>query len=36
VKEQVVVLGFDGADPKLLAQLIGDCKLPNIQKLSRS
>ncbi len=36
VKEQVVVLGFDGADPKLLAQWMGEGKLPNIQKLSRS
>ena len=36
VKEQVVILGFDGADPKLLARWISEGKLPNIQKLERT
>ncbi len=33
VKDQVVVLGFDGADPTLLNQWMSEGKLPNIQKL---
>ncbi len=36
VGEQVVVLGFDGADPKLLARWIAEGKLPNIEKLGRT
>jgi predicted AlkP superfamily phosphohydrolase/phosphomutase len=36
VDEQVVVLGFDGADPKLLAKWVAEGKLPNIEKLGRT
>ena len=34
--QQAVVLGFDGADPKLLDKWMSEGKLPNIQKLSRT
>ena len=36
VENQVVVLGFDGADPDLLAQWMKEGKLPNLQKLADS
>ena len=36
VKDQVVVLGFDGADPQLVSRWMAERKLPNIQKLSRT
>ncbi len=36
VSTQVVVLGFDGADPKLLAQWIAAGKLPNLARLARN
>ncbi len=36
VKERVVVLGFDGADPQLLARWMGEGKLPNIAGLRQS
>jgi predicted AlkP superfamily phosphohydrolase/phosphomutase len=35
VSRQVVVLGFDGADPKLAAKWIGEGKLPNLARLAR-
>lgn len=34
VKGRVVVLGFDGADHRLVSQLIAEGKLPNLQKLA--
>ena len=36
VAEPVVVLGFDGVDPKLLARWTEEGHLPNVQKLMRS
>jgi len=36
VAEPVVVLGFDGVDPKLVAKWTGEGHLPNIQKLMRT
>jgi len=36
VTTQVVVLGFDGADPGLLAKWMGQGKLPNLARLSRT
>ncbi len=35
VTKQVVVLGFDGADPKLAAKWIEEGKLPNLARLQR-
>jgi predicted AlkP superfamily phosphohydrolase/phosphomutase len=35
VAKQVVVLGFDGADPKLAAQWMAEGKLPNLARLAR-
>ena len=35
VTNQVVVLGFDGADPKLAAKWIAEGKLPNLARLAR-
>ena len=35
VTEQVVVLGFDGADPKLAAKWMAEGKLPNLARLAR-
>lgn len=35
VTEEVVVLGFDGADPKLAAQWMAEGKLPNLARLAR-
>jgi predicted AlkP superfamily phosphohydrolase/phosphomutase len=34
-REQVVVLGFDGADPQLVSKWIAEGKLPNLQKLQQ-
>lgn len=34
-KGRVVVLGFDGADHRLVAQLLSDGKLPNLAKLAQ-
>lgn len=34
VTQQVVVLGFDGADPKLAAQWMAEGKLPNLARLA--
>ena len=34
VTQQVVVLGFDGADPKLAAKWIAEGKLPNLARLA--
>ncbi|MBK6405786.1 MAG: alkaline phosphatase family protein [Holophagales bacterium] len=34
VKGRVVVLGFDGADHRLVSQFIAEGKLPNLQKLA--
>jgi predicted AlkP superfamily phosphohydrolase/phosphomutase len=34
VKGRVVVLGFDGADHRLVSQLIAEGRLPNLQKLA--
>src|SRR6516165_2602964 len=36
VTTQVVVLGFDGADPKLLAKWAQAGKLPNLARLART
>jgi len=36
VEKQVVVLGFDGADPDLLAKWIKEGKLPNLQRLAET
>ena len=36
VTTQVVVLGFDGADPNLAAKWMKDGKLPNLQRLAES
>ena len=36
VENQVVVLGFDGADPDLLAKWMKEGKLPNLQRLAES
>ena len=36
VAEPVVVLGFDGVDPKLLARWTAEGHLPNVQKLMRT
>jgi predicted AlkP superfamily phosphohydrolase/phosphomutase len=36
VETQVVVLGFDGADPDLAAQWMKEGKLPNLQKLAEN
>jgi len=36
VENQVVVLGFDGADPDLLAQWMKEGKLPNLQRLAET
>ena len=36
VKERVVILGFDGADPKLLNRWIAEGKLPHFAELARS
>ena len=36
VGQQVVVLGFDGADPKLVSQWCAEGKLPNLDKLRRT
>ena len=33
--KQVVVLGFDGADPKLAAKWMAEGKLPNLARLAR-
>ncbi len=35
VKGRVVVLGFDGADHRLVSQMIAEGKLPNLAKLAR-
>ncbi len=35
VTQQIVVLGFDGADPKLAAKWIAEGKLPNLARLQR-
>ncbi|MGA3324076.1 MAG: alkaline phosphatase family protein [Terriglobia bacterium] len=35
VTRQVVVLGFDGADPKLASQWMAEGKLPNLARLAR-
>ncbi len=35
VTQQVVVLGFDGADPKLAARWMAEGKLPNLARLAR-
>ena len=35
VTRQVVVLGFDGADPKLAAKWMAEGKLPNLARLAR-
>ena len=35
VTKQVVVLGFDGADPKLAAKWMAEGKLPNLARLDR-
>ncbi len=35
VTKQVVVLGFDGADPKLAAKWMAEGKLPNLARLAR-
>src|SRR3984885_11753902 len=35
VTNQVVVLGFDGADPKLAAKWMAEGKLPNLARLTR-
>lgn len=35
VANQVIVLGFDGADPKFAAQWIAEGKLPNLAKLAQ-
>ena len=35
VTKQVVVLGFDGADPKLAAKWMAEGKLPNLARLQR-
>jgi len=35
VTKQVIVLGFDGADPKLAAQWMAEGKLPTLSKLAR-
>src|SRR5579863_5267750 len=34
VRTQVVVLGFDGADPKLAAKWMAEGKLPNLKHLA--
>jgi predicted AlkP superfamily phosphohydrolase/phosphomutase len=36
VKERVVVLGFDGADPKLVERWMGEGKLPTFARLART
>ncbi len=36
VKNQVVVLGFDGVDPKLVSEWVAAGKLPNIRKLAQT
>jgi predicted AlkP superfamily phosphohydrolase/phosphomutase len=36
VEKQVVVLGFDGADPDLLAKWMKEGKLPNLQRLAET
>jgi predicted AlkP superfamily phosphohydrolase/phosphomutase len=36
VETQIVVLGFDGADPNLLAKWMKEGKLPNLQRLADS
>jgi len=36
VTEQVVVLGFDGADPNLLSKWMSEGKLPNFARLSQT
>ncbi|HEV2176161.1 MAG TPA: alkaline phosphatase family protein [Terriglobia bacterium] len=36
VTQQVVVLGFDGADPNLLAKWMAQGKLPNLKRLSET
>jgi predicted AlkP superfamily phosphohydrolase/phosphomutase len=36
VTEPVVVLGFDGVDPKLVAKWSGEGHLPNVQRLMRT
>jgi predicted AlkP superfamily phosphohydrolase/phosphomutase len=33
-KQKVVILGFDGMDPRLVEQWMGEGKLPNFQKLA--
>jgi predicted AlkP superfamily phosphohydrolase/phosphomutase len=35
VTQQIVVLGFDGADPKLAAKWMAEGKLPNLARLQR-
>ena len=35
VTQQVVVLGFDGADPKLASKWMAEGKLPNLARLAR-
>ena len=35
VTKQIVVLGFDGADPKLAARWMAEGKLPNLARLAR-
>lgn len=34
-KQKLVVLGFDGMDPRLVERWMGEGKLPNMQKLAR-